>query len=240
MTAGRHFSHLLNQSPTANDNNKTTGFIASVTLHPCPPTRYRMMSSDEKSTSSQSPTEETETSEPSESDGNDSTEEETPSETLEEKLQSEVTKLKDQLLRALAEQENIRRIARRDVDNSKSFAVASFAKSLLDTSDNLSRALEAVPEEHRSGGSGGDNPVLANLYEGIEMTDKGLTKAFEKNGLVKFGEAGDVFDPNRHEALFEYVEEGKDVGTVGEVMKVGFELNSRVIRPAEVGVVKKA
>ena len=229
MSAGRHFSHLLNQSPNANDNSKTTGFIASVTLQPYPPTRYRMMSSDEKSTSSQSPTEETETSEPSESDGNNSTEEETPSETLEEKLQSKVTKLKDQLLRALAEQENIRRIARRDVDNSKSFAVASFAKSLLDTSDNLSRALEAVPEEHRSEGSGGDNPVLANLYEGREMTDNGLTKAFEKNGLVKFGEAGDIFDPNRHEALFEYVEEGKDVGTVVQVMKVGFELNSRVM-----------
>ena len=61
------------------------------------------------------------------------------------------------------------------------------------------------------------------------MTDNGLTKAFEKNGLVKFGEAGDVFDPNRHEALFEYVEEGKDVGTVVQVMKVGFELNSRVM-----------
>jgi len=237
MSAGRHFSHLLNQNSTANDSSKTTAFITSVTLQPYPPTRYRMMSSDEKSTSSQSPTEETETSE---SDGTDAAEEDTPSETLEEKLQSEVTKLKDQLLRALAEQENIRRIARRDVDNSKSFAVASFAKSLLDTSDNLSRALEAVPEEHRSGGSGGDNPVLANLYEGIEMTDKGLTKAFEKNGLVKFGEVGDVFDPNRHEALFEYVEEGKDAGTVGQVMKVGFELNSRVIRPAEVGVVKKA
>jgi len=116
--------------------------------------------------------------------------------------------------------------------------VTSFAKSLLDTSDNLARALEAVPAEQRDGG--GDNTVLSNLYEGIRMTDSGLTKALLRNGLVKFGTVGDVFDPNRHEALFEYVEEGKAAGTVGQVMKVGFELNKRVIRPAEVGIIKKS
>jgi len=203
-----------------------------------------MMSSDDKTTTSsssqnpQSDDDQTdEISKPSpdfNEDDNDDTEDET--ETEEQKLQVQITTLKDQLLRALAEQENIRRIARRDVDNSKSYAVTSFAKSLLDTSDNLSRALEAVPEEHRGDG---DNSVLSNLYEGIQMTDSGLTKALLKNGLVKFGTVGDVFDPNRHEALFEYVEEGKDAGTVGQVMKAGFELNKRVIRPAEVGIIKK-
>lgn len=155
-----------------------------------------------------------------------------------EKLESELKEMKDQLLRSLAEQENIRRIAKRDVENARNFAVSSFAKSLLDTSDNLSRAMEAVPEEYRTDTE--NHPVLATLYEGIQMTDDGLTKAFAKNGLKKFGAPGDKFDPNMHEALFEYPDENMEAGSVGQVMKVGFSLNDRVIRPAEVGVTKKA
>mmetsp|Transcript_4787 Transcript_4787/g.5540 ORF Transcript_4787/g.5540 Transcript_4787/m.5540 type:complete len:292 (+) Transcript_4787:293-1168(+) len=248
--AGRQFSNLLHQipTPTATDtNNLTTGIITRRSPYQCSP--YRMMSSNDKTTtssSSQTPQSDDdrteETSKPSSDDAspddndNEEGDDAEDEETEEQKLQLQITTLKDQLLRALAEQENIRRIARRDVDNSKSYAVTSFAKSLLDTSDNLSRALEAVPEEHRGDG---DNSVLSNLYEGIQMTDSGLTKALLKNGLVKFGTVGDVFDPNRHEALFEYVEEGKEAGTVGQVMKVGFELNKRVIRPAEVGIIKK-
>jgi len=235
----RQFSHLLHQQNSTTDNNTAIGIITRNARHPYTATPYRTMSSTEdKTTSSQTPPSDSDddTSEPPSDSDPEPTEE-----TEVQKLQAQVTELNDKLLRSLAEQENIRRIARRDVDNSKSYAVTSFAKSLLDTSDNLSRALEAVPEEHRGGsGGGGDNPVLANLYEGIEMTDAGLTKALVKNGLVKFGAVGDVFDPNRHEALFEYVEEGKAAGTVGQVMKVGFELNKRVIRPAEVGVVKKS
>jgi molecular chaperone GrpE len=149
-------------------------------------------------------------------------------------LELEVKKLKDQLLRSLAEQDNTRRIAKRDVEAAKNFAVSSFAKSLLDTSDNLTRALAAVPEEEKE-----KNPVLATLYEGIHMTDVGLIKAFEKNGLIKFGVVGEPFDPNKHQALFEYANPEQEPGTIGQVMKSGFVLNDRVIRPAEVGVVKK-
>lgn len=152
------------------------------------------------------------------------------------KLQTEVQELKDSLLRSLAEQENTRRIARRDVANAKSYAISSFAKSLLDASDNLSRAVDAVPEELRSDRD--NHPVLVNLFEGIKMTDEGLTKAFAKNGLTKFGVKGEKFDPNLHEALFEYPDPEGEPGDVGQVMKVGFMLNERVLRPAEVGVVK--
>ena len=153
-------------------------------------------------------------------------------------LENEIKDLKDNLLRSLAEAENTRRIAKRDVDQARSFAISSFAKSLLDTSDNLTRALDAVPEEMRHDHEG--NPVLANLYEGISMTDDGLTKAFAKNGLTKFGAPGEKFDPNVHEALFEYPDPTGEPGNIGQVMKVGFMLNKRVIRPAEVGVVKSA
>ena len=151
-------------------------------------------------------------------------------------LEQQVKDLKDNLLRSLAEQENTRRIAKRDVEQTRSFAISSFAKSLLETSDNLSRALNAVPEDLRHDHE--NHPVLANLYEGISMTEEGLTKAFAKNGLTKFGEAGEKFDPNKHEALFEYLDPNGTPGNIGQVMKVGFMLNNRVIRPAEVGVVK--
>lgn len=153
-------------------------------------------------------------------------------------LKQELKEAKDQLLRSLAEQENIRGIAKRDVENARSFAVTSFAKSLLDTSDNLTRAMDAVPEEYRADTE--NHPVLATLYEGISMTDNGLNKALAKNGLKKYGESGDKFDPNLHDALFEYQDDNLEAGSVGQVMKVGFMLNERVIRPAEVGVIKKA
>ena len=155
----------------------------------------------------------------------------------EEQLEAQVKELKDQLLRSLAEQDNTRRIAQRDVDAASQFAIKSFAKALLDTSDNLSRALEAVPEEMRKDKE--NHAVLATLYEGIEMTNTGLMKAFEMNGLVKFGAPGEAFDPNKHEALYEYVDPEKEVGTIGQLMKPGFMLRDRVLRPAEVGVIKK-
>ena len=116
--------------------------------------------------------------------------------------------------------------------------IKSFAKSLLDVSDNLSRALQAVPAEYHNDTT--NHPVLANLYQGIVMTDQGLTKAFKANGLEKFClEPGEPFDPEKHSALFEYADDSKTPGTVGQVMKCGFFLNKRVLRPAEVGVVKK-
>ena len=168
-------------------------------------------------------------------------------------LEAKVKELTNSLLRSLAEQENTRSIAKRDVQAGKDFAIKSFAKSLLDVSDNLARALQAVPKEaldleEASSSSTTNNSnnnataVLKTLYEGIDMTDKGLTKAFFMNGLTKFAEQpGDVFNPELHEALFEYPDPdpNKEAGTIGQVMKVGFMLNKRVLRPAEVGIVKK-
>lgn len=165
-----------------------------------------------------------------------------PEESREEKLVIEIQDLKNNLLRSLAEQENTRMIAKKDVESARNFAIKSFAKGLLDVSDNLSRAMDAVPEEFRNNDNNNEgevNHVLATLYEGIHMTEAGLTKAFQSNGLFKFGKDGDVFDPNVHNALFEFPDEKKSPGTVGQVIKNGFLLNKRVLRPAEVGVVKK-
>lgn len=172
--------------------------------------------------------------------------------TKEEELQNEVSNLKNQLLRSLAEQENTRRIAKRDIDSARQYAITSFAKNLLDTSDNLSRAMESVPMELLSTQEENDDGInddkvkvlsqtLTTLYEGIKMTEDGLIKSFEKNGLVRYGNVGDVFDPNLHNALYEYVDNEKkeQPGSIGQIVKKGFMLHGRTIRPAEVGVIKK-
>mmetsp|Transcript_303 Transcript_303/g.427 ORF Transcript_303/g.427 Transcript_303/m.427 type:complete len:257 (-) Transcript_303:216-986(-) len=161
--------------------------------------------------------------------------EETSEENPEAKLQAEVKELKDQLLRSLAEQENTRTIARKDVESARNFAIKSFAKSLLEVSDNLHRALESVDESELE-----TNQQLFSLYQGIQMTNDGLVKAFQSNGVTKYcEEPGDGFDPETMNALMEYPDESKEPGTVGQVIKSGFMLNNRVLRPAEVGVIKK-
>lgn len=163
------------------------------------------------------------------------TEEATAEASSEEKLEAEVKELKDQLLRSLAEQENTRNIARKDVESARNFAIKSFAKSLLEVSDNLHRALESVDESELE-----TNQSLSTLFQGIQMTNDGLVKAFQSNGVTKFcEEPGDGFDPETMNALMEYPDPSKEPGSVGQVIKAGFMLNNRVLRPAEVGVVKK-
>ena len=147
-----------------------------------------------------------------------------------EKLENEKKDLKDQLLRAIAEQENTRRIARRDVQAAKDFASQGFAKSLLDVSDSLGYALEAAK---------GDDASLESLIEGVELTRGQLVKAFGAQGVEEFGAVGDTFDPGLHEALFEFADPEKEAGTVGQVGKTGFTMKGRTIRAAQVGVVKK-
>lgn len=224
----RFYHQLVNSNNPISKNNGTC--LASHS------SQFSNVFSNIKTFSDKAADEEKKEGETVEEDEESSSEEEGEGSEV-KKLQLELKELKDQFLRSLAEQENIRRIAKRDVDNARNFAVSSFAKSLLDTSDNLSRAMEAVPEEYRKDTD--NHAVLATLFEGIQMTDDGLTKAFTKNGLKKFGIPGDKFDPNMHEALFEYPDENMDAGSIGQVMKGGFTLNDRVIRPAEVGITKK-
>jgi len=160
-----------------------------------------------------------------------------PEPTREEQLEAEIKQLKDKLLRTLADQENTRRIAQNDVAQAKKYAIKSFAQNLLEVSDNLELALKAIPDGIEKDKE--DQPVLVNLLEGVRLTEEGLLKAFRDNGLVRFGQAGERFDPNKHDALYEYADPNQEPGVVGQVMKSGFLLNNRVLRPAEVGVVKK-
>uniref|UniRef100_A0A7S2CZD9 GrpE protein homolog n=1 Tax=Florenciella parvula TaxID=236787 RepID=A0A7S2CZD9_9STRA len=152
-------------------------------------------------------------------------------------LEEKVKDLNDQTLRALADAENARTIAKRDVGNAKQFAVTSFAKSLLDVADNLTLAVASVPTEELEKP---ENITAKTLMEGVVMTETVLTKTFGQHGLKKYGEVGEKFDPNLHDALFQMVNDELEVGDIGAVLKCGYSLNDRVIRPAQVGAIKAA
>lgn len=150
-----------------------------------------------------------------------------------EALTKEVTELRSVRMRLLAEMENTRTIARRDVENAKTYAIQKFAKELLDVADNLERALAATPEH----GLTEDSHVL-QLHDGVSATERELLKLFEKQGIHKFGDSGDVFDPNKHDAMFQVPPgPGAEPGTVAQVLKKGFTFKDRVLRAAQVGAV---
>lgn len=142
---------------------------------------------------------------------------------------------KHELLLCIADRENTRRIAKKDVDNAKAFGIQGFATSLLDVADNLSRALDSVAK-----GALENNVPLKSLYEGVELTNKELHSILGKNEIVKSHPLGEKFNPLIHQALVEVNDPSKEAGTIAFVMKSGYSLKGRVIRPASVGVVKAA
>lgn len=154
---------------------------------------------------------------------------------IQAKLETEIKDLKEKVLRSLAEEENVRRIAKRDVDNARAYANSKFATAMLEVADDLERATSVVPADKLAAAD--CDPSLKSLMEGIEMTDKNLHKIFNQFGISKYGKAGQEFDPNIHDALFRIPSAGPEqpVGTIGQVVKLGYKLKDRVIRAAEVG-----
>ncbi|CAO2187834.1 unnamed protein product [Urochloa humidicola] len=152
----------------------------------------------------------------------------------------EVKDMKDKVLRSYAEMENVLARTKRESDNTKKYAIQNFSKSLLDVADNLSRASSVVKESFSkidtSNNSDEAVPLLKTLLEGVEMTEKQLGEVFKKFGVEKFDPLNEKFDPNRHYALFQIPDPSKPSGTVAAVVKVGYMLHDRVLRPAEVGV----
>ena len=150
-----------------------------------------------------------------------------------EKLQAENAALKEQALRYAAEGENIKRRAEREMNDARAFAIQRFANSLLGVADVLTRALSAVPADIA-------DPAFKNFVAGIDMTEKELAGAFEKNGVKKIAPMkGDKFDPNLHQAVMEQPSTDVEGGGVIMVMQAGYELFGRVIRPAMVAVAAK-
>ncbi|MFB9949904.1 nucleotide exchange factor GrpE [Rhizobium puerariae] len=149
-------------------------------------------------------------------------------------LKAENAELRDRFLRLAAEMDNLRRRTERDVKDTKSYAVASFARDMLAVSDNLRRALDAVPTEMRAGA----DATLTTLLEGVEMTERSMLSALERHGVRRIEAEGEKFDPNFHQAMFEIPNSNVPNNTVVQVVQAGFTIGERVLRPAMVGVAK--
>jgi len=151
-----------------------------------------------------------------------------------EALRAENADLRDRLLRAAAEMENIRKRSQREVKDAGQYAISQFARDLLGVSDNMRRALETVSGEAREAA---DN-VLTGLLDGVEMTERELLKTLEKHGVTRVAPDGERFDPNYHQAMFEVPDESVPSGTVVQVVQPGYKIGDRCLRPAMVGVSK--
>jgi molecular chaperone GrpE len=155
--------------------------------------------------------------------------------TLDESVQldinAEVNLLKDQLMRALAETENIRKRAEREKNDMSKYAVTNFAKDMLAISDNLSRALTALANHEI------EDPKLKTLIDGIKLTEQTLTQVFERHGIKKIDPKGEKFDHNTQQAMSE-IESDLDAGYVVDVYQPGYLIHDRLLRAAMVSVSK--
>lgn len=151
-----------------------------------------------------------------------------------EVLTAEIEDLRDQRLRLVAEMENLRRRTAREVKDAKSYAISGFARDMLQVSDNLQRALSAVPEQAEGAADNG----LKTLIEGVELTERAMLSALERHGVRKLDPKGQKFDPNFHQAMFEVPNTEVPNNTVIEVVQTGYVIADRMLRPAMVGVAK--
>ena len=150
-------------------------------------------------------------------------------------LQKENAELKDARLRALAEVENVRRIAAREKSEASQYAVTKFARDMLGIADNFARALAAVPADVRAQADAQIKAVL----DGVEATDRQLVSTLESHGVKAIDTADGKFDPNLHQAIAEVPGNGKPGGAIVDVVQTGFMIGDRLLRPAMVTVAKK-
>lgn len=145
-------------------------------------------------------------------------------------LRTELASVKDQLLRALAEQQNIRKRAQRELQDALKFAGADLAGEILAVADNLRRATENAPPEDP------DPAALRQWIEGVAATERALLDVLGRHGISRFDPLGEAFDPSRHQALFQTADESTAPGTVTQVVQPGYMHHDRLLRPAMVGV----
>lgn len=150
-------------------------------------------------------------------------------------LEAQVADLRDRFLRAVAEAENVRKRAVRDVADARTYGITSFARDVLGVADNLARTIEHVSAEARANA----DPTLQALLEGVELTERDLQMILQKNGVKPINPMGEKFDPHFHQAMFEVPDSGRAPGTVVQMVQTGYAIGDRVLRPAMVGVASK-
>jgi len=150
-------------------------------------------------------------------------------------MQAEIDKLKDLYLRSQAEMENLRRRTQQELEKRSKFAVSSFAQDLLPVNDNLSRAMASIPDSEKEN----QNDLVKNLLVGLELTQKDLNSALEKNNVTAIESLGRVFDPNLHKVVQEIDDPEKPAGTIVQEWQKGYMIGGdRVLREAVVVVTR--
>ena len=149
-------------------------------------------------------------------------------------LEEKVLVLKDQLMRSLADGENLRKRTLKDIENSKKYSHISFVKDLVTSVDNFQRALKVVPEDKSS-----LPEPIKNLIVGLEIVEKEILATLEKHNVKLIDPIGEKFDYNFHQAMFEVPTNEEGPGKVVEVSQKGYVLHDRLVRPAMVGISKK-
>lgn len=148
-------------------------------------------------------------------------------------LRSDLDAAKQDVLYARAETQNVRRRMEKDIQDARNYAATGFARDVLSVSDNLGRALDAIPAEFR------EDEKLKGFIAGIEATQRELEKVFSQNGITRIASTGMPLDPNQHQAMMEIPTADAEPGTIVQEMQAGYMIKDRLLRPAMVGVAKK-
>ena len=149
-------------------------------------------------------------------------------------LEEALAAAKQEVLYAQAETQNVRRRMEKEAQDARAYAATGFARDVLSVSDNLTRALEAIPAEMR------ESEAMKPLVTGLEATGRELENVFAKNGITRIAAMGLPLDPNQHQAMVEIPSADAEPGTIVAEMQAGYIIKDRLLRPALVGVAKKA
>ena len=147
-------------------------------------------------------------------------------------LEAEIERLKNEVLYAQADTQNVRRRLEKEKADASAYAATGFARDMLSVSDNLTRALAAIPADMRA------DDKLKGLVGGLEATGKELESVFARNGITRIAAIGEQLDPNRHQAMIELPSADAAPGSVVQEMQAGYMLRDRLLRPALVAVAK--
>ena len=148
------------------------------------------------------------------------------------KLNEEISNLKDQRLRAIAELENFRKRAEKDQSDALKYGIANFAKEIINIKDNIERAQSSISDEVKT------NEAVKSVVEGLDLIAQATVSTFEKIGIKKVESINQKFDHNLHQAMMEIEKDEMEPGTIVQEILPGYTLHDRLLRPAMVGVSK--
>ena len=150
-----------------------------------------------------------------------------------DRLRDDLEAARQEALYAKAETQNVRRRLEKDIADARTYTATGFARDMLSVSDNLTRALEAIPPELH------DDERLKALVTGIEATRRELDKVFGQHGITRIAAVGLPLDPHQHQAMLEVPSAEAEPGTIVQELQSGYMIEDRLLRPAMVAVAKK-